>query len=117
MRYQSRARIGELPVLAIAFGPDLEAQQARGYAVGVVAIGDMAVGIIAIGGLAVGVRVRRHVCRNHMPGRAGIGGSCPRWLGHRRRSFRRAGGGLPLIGRPGYWGPPARRLGHSMALV
>lgn len=55
MRYQSKARIGELPVLAIAFGPDLEAQQARGYAVGVVAIGDMAVGIIAIGGLAVGV--------------------------------------------------------------
>ena len=55
MRYQSRARIGELPVLAIAFGPDLEAQQARGYAVGVVAIGDVAVGIVAIGGLAVGV--------------------------------------------------------------
>jgi hypothetical protein len=54
VRYRSAAAIGDLPLLAIALGPDLRKGQMRGHARGVVAIGDTAVGGVAIGGLAVG---------------------------------------------------------------
>ena len=34
MRYQSKAMIGDLPVICVAFGPDLQTQQNRGRAAG-----------------------------------------------------------------------------------
>src|SRR5579872_2511273 len=55
MRYQSKAMIGDIPVLCVAVGPDMQSQQVRGRAVGVIAVGDVAVGIIAVGALAAGV--------------------------------------------------------------
>jgi hypothetical protein len=55
MRYQSSVMIGNLPVISVAFGPDAQANQNRGRAVGLVAVGDVAVGIIAVGAIAAGV--------------------------------------------------------------
>jgi hypothetical protein len=55
VRYRSALGIGDLPLLAIATGPDLEKGELRGHARGVIAIGDMATGFLAIGGLARGV--------------------------------------------------------------
>ena len=54
-RYRSALAIGDVPLLAIASGPDPEKGEFRGHARGVVAIGDMATGFLAIGGLARGV--------------------------------------------------------------
>jgi hypothetical protein len=54
VRYRSAAAIGDLPLVSVAFGPDLEKGEWRGHARGVVAIGDTAMGGVAIGGLAVG---------------------------------------------------------------
>jgi hypothetical protein len=54
VRYRSAAAIGDLPLVSIALGPDLEKGEWRGHARGVVAIGDTAMGGVAIGGLAVG---------------------------------------------------------------
>ena len=54
VRYRSAAAIGDIPLLSIALGPDLEKGEMRGHARGVVAIGDTAMGGVAIGGLAVG---------------------------------------------------------------
>ena len=42
MRYQSAAMVGDIPVVSIAFGPDSQTQQARGRAMGVIAVGDVA---------------------------------------------------------------------------
>lgn len=54
VRYESAARIGNLPLLALASGPDPERGEIRGHAKGIVAIGDVATGVVAIGGLARG---------------------------------------------------------------
>jgi hypothetical protein len=55
VRYRSELRIGDLPLLAVALGPDPEKGQFRGHAKGVFAFGDMATGIFAFGGLARGL--------------------------------------------------------------
>jgi predicted RNA-binding Zn-ribbon protein involved in translation (DUF1610 family) len=52
-RYQSSARIGNLPWISIALGP--HDQEKVGKPVGVIAIGDLPLGIIAMGGLARGI--------------------------------------------------------------
>jgi len=54
VRYQSAARIGNLPLIAIATGPDPQRGELRGHARGVIAIGDLATGVLALGGLARG---------------------------------------------------------------
>jgi hypothetical protein len=54
VRYRSAAGIGNIPLLSIALGPDLEKGEWRGHARGIVAIGDTAAGVVAIGGLAAG---------------------------------------------------------------
>ena len=54
VRYRSAAAIGNIPLVSIALGPDLEKGEWRGHARGIVAIGDLATGVVAIGGLATG---------------------------------------------------------------
>jgi hypothetical protein len=54
LRYQSDARIGNLPWISVASGPDPQRGEARGHAKGIIAIGDMATGVLALGGLARG---------------------------------------------------------------
>jgi len=54
VRYRSAAGIGDVPLVSIALGPDLENGEWRGHARGVIAIGDIATGLVAIGGLATG---------------------------------------------------------------
>ena len=54
VRYKSSATFLEIPVIAIAVGPDSSNNEVRGHARGVIAIGDMATGFVAIGGLARG---------------------------------------------------------------
>lgn len=54
VRYRSGIGLGDIPLLAIATGPDPERGEFRGHARGIVAIGDMATGVLAIGGLARG---------------------------------------------------------------
>lgn len=55
IRRRSQATILGVPVLSIAFGPDLTKGERRGHARGIIAIGDTATGGIAIGGVALGV--------------------------------------------------------------
>jgi hypothetical protein len=54
VRYRSAIAIGDIPLLAVALGPDPEKGEPRGHARGIVAIGDVATGLVAIGGLATG---------------------------------------------------------------
>jgi 8-oxo-dGTP pyrophosphatase MutT (NUDIX family) len=54
VRYRSAIALGDIPLVSIAFGPDLEKGEMRGHARGVIAIGDIATGLVAIGGLATG---------------------------------------------------------------
>ena len=54
IRKTSSLRIGNLPLLSIAMGPDPAKGEIRGHAKGVIAIGDMATGWVALGGLARG---------------------------------------------------------------
>lgn len=54
VRYRSAAGIGDFPLVSIALGADPEKGEFRGYARGVIAIGDIATGVIAIGGVATG---------------------------------------------------------------
>jgi hypothetical protein len=54
VRYRSAAAIGDVPLVSVALGPDLEKGEWRGHARGVIAIGDIATGVVAIGGLATG---------------------------------------------------------------
>ena len=54
IRKSSALRLGGLPLLSIAVGPDPAKGEIRGHAKGVIAIGDIATGWIAIGGLAFG---------------------------------------------------------------
>ena len=44
VRYRSALTLGDIPVLAIATGPDPDKGEFRGHARGIVAIGDMATG-------------------------------------------------------------------------
>jgi hypothetical protein len=55
VRIRSAAAIAGFPLYAIAMGPDIENEELRGHAKGVIAIGDVATGVIAIGGIARGV--------------------------------------------------------------
>jgi hypothetical protein len=55
VRYRSSLGLGDIPLLAIASGPDLERGEIRGHARGIIALGDMATGVIALGGLARGL--------------------------------------------------------------
>lgn len=55
MRYESRRKIFNLPIVSIAFGPNPERTENRGLARGFIAIGDISVGVISFGGLAFGV--------------------------------------------------------------
>ncbi len=54
IRWSSERKIGNLPLVSIAIGPDSTRNEARGHARGVIAIGDIASGWVAIGGLARG---------------------------------------------------------------
>lgn len=54
IRKRSPVEFAGLPLYHIAMGPDFEAGQMRGYARGIIAIGDIATGVLAIGGLARG---------------------------------------------------------------
>lgn len=49
MRYQSKTKLGNWPLLSVALGPDPMANEARGFARGVIAIGDIAAGFVALG--------------------------------------------------------------------
>jgi hypothetical protein len=55
VRYRSAAGLGDIPLIAIAAGPDPEKGELRGHAKGIIALGDMATGVIALGGLARGL--------------------------------------------------------------
>ena len=50
--WASSIRLGNLPLVAIATGPDLEQGEMRGHATAFTAIGDVATGVVAMGGLA-----------------------------------------------------------------
>ena len=54
VRYATSAKLLGLPLLSIACGPDASKGETRGWARGIIAIGDMATGLIAIGGIAGG---------------------------------------------------------------
>ena len=54
VRYATSAKLLGLPLLAIACGPDASKGETRGWARGIIAIGDVATGLIAIGGIAGG---------------------------------------------------------------
>jgi hypothetical protein len=55
IRYRSELSIGDLPLIAVASGPDPEKGEFRGHAKGVFAFGDLATGVFAFGGLARGL--------------------------------------------------------------
>lgn len=55
IRKQSSMTVFGLPLIDISLGPDIEKNEIRGYANGIIAIGDIAKGWIAIGGLAMGI--------------------------------------------------------------
>jgi hypothetical protein len=54
VRWVSQARLGELPLLSVAIGPDPLRGEMRGHARGVLAVGDLATGWLAVGGIARG---------------------------------------------------------------
>ncbi len=54
VRFATSAKLLGLPLLVIACGPDASKGETRGWARGIIAIGDVATGLIAIGGLAGG---------------------------------------------------------------
>ena len=54
IRYSSKFKLGRWPLVSIAFGPDAATGETRGWARGLIAIGDIATGFIAIGGIAGG---------------------------------------------------------------
>ena len=55
VRYESRKKIFNLPIVSIAIGPNPERTENRGLARGIIAIGDISVGVISFGGLAFGL--------------------------------------------------------------
>ena len=54
-RYRSTRTIWGCPLVDIACGPDTARGESRGFAKGIIAIGDFAVGVIALGGITAGV--------------------------------------------------------------
>lgn len=54
IRYESAVKLLGWPLVSVACGPDPTKGEMRGWARGVVAIGDLATGLIAIGGLSAG---------------------------------------------------------------
>lgn len=54
IRYASPAKLLGWPVVSIAYGPDTKSGEKRGWAKGIIAIGDQATGLVAIGGLSAG---------------------------------------------------------------
>lgn len=54
VRYTSKRCLFGWPLLVIAQGPDPSKNEIRGFARGIIAIGDIATGVIAVGGLASG---------------------------------------------------------------
>ncbi|HET7292979.1 MAG TPA: hypothetical protein VFM88_11175 [Vicinamibacteria bacterium] len=55
IRYRSSLGLGDIPLLAIAAGPDAERGELRGHAKGIIALGDIATGVVALGGVARGL--------------------------------------------------------------
>lgn len=55
LRWTTSATFLGMPLVAVAIGPDLEKNELRGHARGLIAIGDIATGVLALGGLARGV--------------------------------------------------------------
>lgn len=55
IRYRSSLTFADIPLLAIAAGPDPERGELRGHAKGIIALGDIATGVVALGGLARGL--------------------------------------------------------------
>ena len=55
IRYTSQLCLWGWPLLAVAHGPNASRNETRGYARGIIAMGDVATGVIAIGGLARGL--------------------------------------------------------------
>jgi hypothetical protein len=54
VRYVTSTKLLGWPLFSIALGPDDAKDEGRGYARGIIAIGDVATGFIAIGGIAGG---------------------------------------------------------------
>ncbi len=54
-RHRSEVTVLGLPLYDIAIGPDLDQNEIRGHAKGIIAIGDTATGVVACGGFARGV--------------------------------------------------------------
>ena len=54
IRYRTKFALAGCPLVSIAFGPDEANGESRGWARGIIAIGDCATGFVAIGGLAAG---------------------------------------------------------------
>jgi hypothetical protein len=55
VRWRSAATFMDVPLVAVATGPDLERGEMRGHARGIVALGDIATGVLALGGIARGL--------------------------------------------------------------
>jgi hypothetical protein len=55
VRRRSAATFAGLPLYDLAWGPDLERNEIRGHAKGIIAIGDFAIGVLALGGIARGI--------------------------------------------------------------
>jgi hypothetical protein len=55
IRYESKSKLLGLPIVSIASGPNLEANEDRGLAKGVIAVGDISFGVLSFGGIAFGV--------------------------------------------------------------
>jgi hypothetical protein len=55
VRYRSALTLGDIPLVAVATGPDPEKGEFRGHAKGIFAFGDLATGVFAFGGLARGL--------------------------------------------------------------
>lgn len=54
IRYATSMKVLGLPLLSIAYGPDTSKGEAKGWARGIIAMGDIATGVVALGGLAGG---------------------------------------------------------------
>src|SRR5437867_3731437 len=53
--HDSRLRLGSLPLVSIAFGPDPETRENKSTAHGIIALGDRARGVLALGRDATGI--------------------------------------------------------------
>ena len=55
VRRRSSATFAGLPIFDLAWGPDIERNEMRGHAKGIIAVGDIATGVLAIGGIVRGI--------------------------------------------------------------